>query len=342
MRGVIGMDVGGVNTKAAWLSDDGANPRRTASRPFEVWRERDALTAVIAGVVEDLGAGRPDAVALTTTAELSDAFRTKREGVAFVLDAAEAALGGVPLRVFTTRGRLVDPDVARGNPLDVAASNWVATAQWAAGAYDEALLVDVGSTTADIIPILGGRVAATGWTDLDRLRSGELVYTGALRTNLAGIAAQVPVRGGWCPVAPELFAISADMHVVLGHIAPDAYTCPTPDGRGTDATSARERIARLVCSDAEQLAEEEIDAIARHLHEAQVARITAAAERAGARVPAGAPVVGAGAGMFLVREVATRVGREVVGLPGAWDAAAAEIAPAVALAELLLREERGA
>jgi (4-(4-[2-(gamma-L-glutamylamino)ethyl]phenoxymethyl)furan-2-yl)methanamine synthase len=342
VRGVIGMDVGGVNTKAAWLWDDGARSGRTASRPFEVWREREALTAVIAAVVHDLGAGRPDAVALTTTAELSDAFRTKREGVAFVLDAVEEALGGVPLRVFTTRGELVDPVVARDRPLEVAASNWVATAQWAAGAHDDALLIDVGSTTADIIPILGGRVAASGWTDLDRLLSHELVYTGALRTNLAGIAREVPVRGGACPVAPELFAISADMHVVLGHIEPSAYTCPTPDGRDTGVASARERIARLVCSDAEQLAAEEIDAIARHLHGAQVAQLTAAAERVGARVPAGAPVVGAGAGLFLVREVAARIGREVVGLPGAWDAAAAEVAPAVALAELLLREARAA
>jgi len=336
MTGVIGLDVGGVNTKAAWAETAGGG--RVANRHFEVWRGRDGLEAVIRGVVEDLDAPRPAAVALTMTAELSDAFRTKREGVAFVLDAAERALGPVLLRVFTTRGELIDPGAARGRPLDVAASNWVATAQWAARAHAEALLIDVGSTTADVVPILGGAVAATGWTDLDRLLSGELVYTGALRTNLAGIAARVPVRGGWCPVAPELFAISADVHVVLGHIAPEDYTCPTPDGRDSSVVSARERIARLVCSDVEQLEAAEIDAIARHLHEAQLAQITEAAERVGARVPPRAPVVGAGAGLFLVRDVAARLGRELVGLPGGWDAGAAEVAPAVALAELLLRE----
>jgi aspartokinase-like uncharacterized kinase len=220
MSGVIGLDVGGVNTKAAWLEGAGGEGGRTANRRFEVWRDRDALEAVIRGVVDDLDAPPADAAALTMTAELSDAFRTKREGVAFVLDAAERALGPVALRVFTTRGELIDPGTARQRPLDVAASNWVATAQWAARAHDEALLVDVGSTTADVVPILGGEVAATGWTDLDRLLTGELVYTGALRTNLAGIAPRVPVRGGWCPVAPELFAISADVHVVLGHLAP--------------------------------------------------------------------------------------------------------------------------
>jgi (4-(4-[2-(gamma-L-glutamylamino)ethyl]phenoxymethyl)furan-2-yl)methanamine synthase len=338
MGGLIGLDVGGANTKGAWLPDGAAAPPRVASRTFEIWRERDALAAVIAGVVEDLGAGAPDAVGLTMTAELSDAFRTKREGVGFVIDAAQRALGGTPLRVLTTAGELIGPDDARERPFDVAASNWVATATWVARERDAAVLIDVGSTTADIIPIAGGRVVARGWTDLDRLRAGELVYTGVLRTNLAAIAREVPVRGDACPVASELFAISADVHVVLDHLAPADYACPTPDGRDTGVTSARERIARLVCADTEQLAAEEIDAIARHLHAAQVAQIAAAAARVAERVPDGAPVVGAGAGLFLVREVVARLGRELVDLPGAAGGTAAEVAPAVALADLLRRE----
>jgi hypothetical protein len=213
----------------------------------------------------------------------------------------------------------------------------VATALAVADAHRDALLIDVGSTTADVIPIAAGRVAATGRDDLGRLLAGELVYTGALRTNLAAIAPRVPVRGQWCPVASEYFAISADVHVVLGNLAPADYATPTPDGRGTDAASARERIARLVCADVEQLADEEIDAIAAYLHEQQVEQIATAAERVGARVAAQAPVVGAGGGLFLVREVATRLGRELAGLPSGWSAEAGEVAPAVALAELLLR-----
>src|SRR6185503_2548858 len=127
-----------------------------------------------------------------------------------------------------------------------------------------------GSTTADIIPIVGGRVAASGRNDLERLQAGELVYTGVLRTNLAAIAREVPVRGGWCPVASEFFAISADVHLVLGRLAPEAYDCPTPDGRPATVAFARERIARLVCADAEQLDEAEVDAIATFLHDEQL------------------------------------------------------------------------
>ena len=266
------MDIGGANTKAAWLQDGSL---RTVSRPFEIWRDRDALSTVLRELAAE--AGPADAVAITMTAELSDAFRTKREGVAFVLDAAEAALG--ELSVLTVTGELVPVAAARTRPWDVAAANWVATALAVADAHRDALLIDVGSTTTDVIPIAGGRIAATGRNDLERLLAGELVYTGALRTNLAAIAPRVPVRGEWCPVSSESFAISADVHLVLGHLQPEAYDCPTPDGRPATVAFARERIARLVCSDLEQLDASEVDAIATFLHAEQLRQIEDAARR---------------------------------------------------------------
>ena len=322
------MDIGGANTKAAWL--DGTS-LRTLSRPFEIWRDREALVAVLREVAAEVAAGPAHAVAITMTAELSDAFRTKREGVAFVLDAAQDALGEPS--VLTTAGELVSIDSARARPWDVAAANWVATALAVADAHADALLIDVGSTTADIVLIAGGRVAATGHNDLDRLLAGELVYTGALRTNLAAIAPRVPVRGGWCPVSSEYFAISADVHLVLGTLTPAAYDCPTPDGRAATREFARERIARLVCSDVDQLNEDEIDAIAAFLRDEQLRQIEEAARRVQRPLALDAPLVALGAGAFLAVEVAARLGRPVVDAP--WGATGGEVAPAAALAALL-------
>jgi probable H4MPT-linked C1 transfer pathway protein len=324
----LAVDVGGANTKAAWLEGE---LLRTVSRPFEVWRDRDRLAAVLREVAAEVAPGPVGAAAITMTAELSDAFRTKREGVSFVLDAAEAALGGRPLSVLTSAGELVPVETARARPWDVAAANWVATALAVAERHPEALLIDVGSTTADIVPIAGGRIAATGRNDLERLMAGELVYTGLLRTNLAAIAPRVPVRGAWCPVSSERFAISADVHLVLGHVSSEGYDCPTPDGRPPTVTFARERIARLVCSDAEQLGPTEIDAIAAFLHDEQVRHVEDAARCVERVVAPDAPVVAVGAGAFLARAVAARMRRSVADVPGQWTAAA----PAAALAMLL-------
>ena len=335
MGGVIGLDVGGANTKAVWRN---GGERRAVSRPFEVWRDREALAAMLREVVSGVAPEQVEAVALTTTAELSDAFRSKREGVEFVLDAAEAALSGPQLLAFTTAGDFVPFVEARARAPEVAAANWLASALAVAAVYPDALMIDVGSTTADVIPIAAGQVVATGRTDLGRLLAGELVYTGALRTNLAAIAPRVPVQGGSCPVASELFAISADVHLILGHLAAADYTCATPDGRPATVEFARERVARLVCADAEQLAAGEIDGIASFLHAEQVRQIEAAVQRLSERIEGEPAVVPLGTGAFLAREAADRLDRAILELP--WSAAEREAAPAAALAALLAARPR--
>jgi probable H4MPT-linked C1 transfer pathway protein len=329
MPSVIGLDIGGVNTKAVWRDGDA---RRTILRPYDVVRDPEGLTALLRDVVAELHSEPVELVAVTMTAELSDAFRTKREGVGFVLDAVQAAVPGRVL-ALTTAGELVSLAEARARPLDVAAANWVASGLAVGARHADALMLDVGSTTADVIPITAGRVAAAGCTDLDRLLAGELVYTGALRTNLAAIAPRVPVRGRWCPVASELFAISADVHLILGHLAPEAYTCPTPDGRPASVACARERVARLVCADEEQLEPGELEAIASYLHTEQVRQVEAAARQASTRCSGtAAPVVAFGVGAFIARAVAERLDRHVREMP--WSAAERDVAPAAALAEL--------
>jgi probable H4MPT-linked C1 transfer pathway protein len=268
------------------------------------------------------------------TAELSDVFRAKREGVGFVLDAVEA-VSRVPVRVFTTAGEFVDGATARARPIDAAASNWVATAVLVGRFVPDAILVDIGSTTTDVIPVVSGRVTAVGRTDPERLLAGELVYTGALRTNVAAIVRRVPLRGGECPVASELFAISGDVHVLLGSIESADYTCPTPDGRPPTSDFAAERLARVVCADGEMLDAEDIRAMATAIRDAQVDEIAAAIDRVARRLPRPAPVVVTGLGDFLARQAAERVGLPVQDLARVLSVDVGTVAPAVAVAWLL-------
>ena len=333
-RRVLGWDVGGANVKAA-VVEMGAGGRRvhTGSRAFEIWRDKHALPDVLRALAAELPP--VSSVAVTMTAELSDVFRTKREGVHFVLDAVEA-VARTPVAVFTTAGRLVDPATARAHPLDVAASNWVATAMLVGRFVPDALLVDVGSTTTDVVPVVGGRVAAVGRTDPERLLAGELVYTGVVRTNVAAIVRSVPLRGGQCPVASELFAVSGDVHVLLGTLAPDDYTGPTPDGRPPTPEFAAERLARVVCADREMLDADEIRAIAAAVAEAQVEEIAAAIARVARRVERPLPVITTGLGSFLARRAVERVGLPVKDLADVLSVDVGTAAPAVAVAWLAL------
>jgi probable H4MPT-linked C1 transfer pathway protein len=331
---VLGWDVGGAYVKAAIVETAaGGRAVRTASRPFEIWRDKLALPDVLRALAAELPA--PESVAVTMTAELSDVFRTKREGVGFVLDAVET-VSRVPVRVFTTAGEFVDAATARARPLDAAASNWVATAMLVGRFLPDALLVDIGSTTTDVIPVTGGRVAALGRTDPERLLAGELIYTGVLRTNVAAIVRRVPLRGGECPIASELFAVSGDVHVLLGSLEPDDYTCPTPDGRPPTPEFAGERLARVVCADGEMLGAGEIRAIAAAVAEAQVEEIAAALDRVSRRLVRPVPVITTGLGAFLARRAAERAGMPVKDLADVLEVEVGTVAPAVAVAWLLL------
>jgi (4-(4-[2-(gamma-L-glutamylamino)ethyl]phenoxymethyl)furan-2-yl)methanamine synthase len=331
---VIGLDVGGANTKAAAVRGDGGV--RIISEPFEVWRAPDRLADAIASVVGRLGLdGAP--VALTTTAELVDVFESKRVGVLWVLDAVTTALPGRSLRVMTTSGALVEIERARADPLTCAAANWVATALLVARTLPDAILVDCGGTTTDVIPIAAGRLAARGRTDVQRLLAGELVYTGALRTNVAAIVSEVPIGGQPCSVSSELFAISADAHLLRGDLAEAQCTCTFPDDRGPGPEHVRARLARVVCADPEQLAPGDLDAIAAAVADAQVAAIARALARVATRLTPDepTPVVAVGVGAFLAREAAARYGLDVLsgaGMPLA--GAAGEVAACVALSVL--------
>ncbi len=338
MKEVLGWDIGGVNTKAARV----ARTRVVAVRavPFEIQRDPAALVPLLDRLGRELGARPDDAHGVTMTAELSQLFRTKREGVAFVLDAVTRAFPDGWVRVYAVDGGWRTPDEARRDPLAIAAANWAATARLVARRFPDCILIDVGSTTTDIVPIVGGVPAALGRTDPERLREQELVYTGALRTPAEAIAATVPLGGRPTGVSAEGFALAGDVHVWRGQLAPLDYSVPTPDGRPVTRELAGERLARVVCGDREMLDEAAIDAIADGLWDAQAARITAAVAQVRRGHPALTLAVVTGLGDFLAAEAARRAALRVTHLSAALGPAARH-APAAAVA-LLLAAQLGA
>jgi probable H4MPT-linked C1 transfer pathway protein len=332
---VLGWDIGGVNTKVACVRAGilGA----VVERPFELQREPGALVSLLRELAQAAGASTGAVHGVTLTAELSQMFRTKREGVHFVLDAVAAAFPGARVEIYTVSGGFVSIDAARADPLSVAAANWSATAHLAAAFVPDALLVDVGTTTTDIIPIQGGRVAAAGRTDPERLLTGELVYTGAVRTPVESLASHVPLHAGAAGVSAEGFALSGDVHVWRGDLAPADYTTATPDGRPATREYAGERLARVVCGDRDLIGTAAVTAIADALAHAQTSRIADAIRRVVARHPALTTALVTGTGAFLGRAAAEACGLRVAPLADDLGEDGARCAPAASVAILLAR-----
>ena len=323
----IGWDIGGVNVKAARVAD--GNVVQALTQPFSIEHDADRLWTVLAHLGREVGAARRHAV--TMTAELSQRFRSKREGVGCVLDALERAFPGAPVLVSDTAGRFRQPADARAHPLEVAASNWTATATVVASEHADVVLLDMGSTTTDIIPIESGQVRALGRTDPDRLACGELVYSGALRTPVEALVREVPWRGGLALVAADDFAHTADVHLWLGTMP----AASAKDNGNNSRDRAGERLARVVCADRSMLDDDGITAIAEHVAEAQVLAIAAAVARVRARHPRLDRAVVLGLGASIATRAARLAGLDIIPLHSRWSDEASRAAPAVALAILL-------
>ena len=342
MVNVIGFDVGGVNTKAAYVETEGGSvvEFRTASEYFPVWRRSlDQLPGMLGGLVEQLKASSGlDGVGLTMTAELSDAYRTKREGVHHILDSMEEILDGVPGFVLDVDAELRTVEAAKREPLNVAAANCAATGWMVSQRMRNCIIVDIGSTSTSIIPIVDGEVAAKGRNDLEKLMNGELVYTGSLRTNIAAIVNSISLRGGQVGVSSELFAQSGDVHLILGNIEEGDYTVDTADGRESTRAEAMARLARVVCADIEMLSEGEIVDIAEQVYDSQIEQVAGGLKQVyGGLKPnfnREPPVVVTGLGReFLAKIAAHRSGlKEIVNLGDVMGADAALVSPSVGVA----------
>jgi probable H4MPT-linked C1 transfer pathway protein len=316
---VLGYDIGGANTKAAYIRTQNGKLQDAcvATEYFPIWKEPEKLSSVLLALKERLGAGKLDCLSITMTAELSDVYATKREGVHQILSGVKAAFAEVPIYVLNTDAEIEPLRIAEMAPLKVAAANWAATGWLVAQLIKDCVIVDVGSTSASIIPIVNGQVPAKGKTDLDKLICGELIYTGSLRTNVAAIIHSVPIKNEVAGVASELFALSGDVHLALSNITEKEYTCETADGRGKTIPEALARLARIVCADTEMLTRQEIIDMAKYIYDKQVQQVSEGltkvysyTEKLSAQK---VPIIVTGLGKdFIARKAAEKIGADPI------------------------------
>lgn len=334
-----GLDVGGAHLKVAQVDRAG---RVTAARqlPCPLWRGLDRLDEALAAALRDLPPAH--AVAVTMTGELVDLFPDRATGVRRLVERLAPLGGPVGPRFWAGRAGFLDAAAASSHPHDVASANWLATATYAARRVPDALLLDIGSTTSDVLVLAGGEPRPRAWTDRERLAAEELVYTGATRTPVMVLASEAPFLGERVPLMAEHFATTADVWRTLGLLPDDADQHPAADdGPKTPDASAR-RLARMVGADLADAPPAAWTGLARALAREQEARLLHAIERQLSRnlLDDGAPLIGVGTGSFIVGRLATALSRsyrDFAGLVGATPEAATEVsrcAPAVAVALL--------
>lgn len=337
-----GWDIGGAHLKHAVLDAHG-HLVHVAQHACALWQGLPVLEDLLARL--DLGAAGAAVHAITMTGELCDHFPDRSCGVQRILEVMVRRVGDA-LAVHARPGFL-SPEAAAQSPLEVASMNWLATLRVAAAHGGTGWLVDMGSTTTDVLTWCDGAPRVRAWHDGARLASGELVYTGICRTPVMAVARRVPFGDGWRGMAAEYFANMADVYRITGELPEGADDFPTADGRPADRRHSLARLARMIGEDFDPAQRGELEKLADYLADRQRREIVEAMTgwAPGAPNPGEKKIlVGTGAGTFVAARIADTLGlpfqdfATLLKIPPALGMLANVCAPAVAVARLRLSD----
>ena len=319
-RDVFGWDIGGAHVKTCRLQ--GGEVIDVAQWACPLWQGMDQLAAVLQAAHArwpGLGAAQH---AVTMTGEMVDLFANREDGVRRI--AAELAQRLLPGTSSSGAMHFYAGDAGWCSSAEVAthweaiaSANWLATARHAALCiekndrnhdHNDGILVDIGSTTTDLIAFKDGRVLTTSRTDAQRLASGELVYHGVVRTPLCALAQRIDWRGVHHNVMNEFFATTADVYRLTGELNTAHDLHPSADNAPKDTLATCQRLARMVGLDQRDAAASDWLDFARSWRAAQVAELGGQLRRvmAAHSLSRNAVVVSAGCGDFLVADMLTQ------------------------------------
>lgn len=343
-RDVIGWDIGGAHIKSAHIDGAGA-VKQVFLQACPLWKGLQELEKAVKIIVEKLPA-EPKLHAITMTGELVDYFDSREEGVVEIVKAMQKLLGEQEIRVFAGSEGFLEPSRVDGELVDeIASANWLASAGYVAAKAGNALFIDVGSTTTDILAIADSTVRAKGMTDYQRLCSEELVYTGIVRTPVMAIARSAYFQGVEVGLMAEYFATMADVYRLTGELNEQHDQTESADGGAKTIPGSARRLARMIGCDFHSSDLLQWRQLAKNLRSQQLHIIQRACERQlsiGA-FPEKPRIIGGGIGRFLVEQLAVQLGypymdfsdlvEQKISEPGL---TVADCAPAVSVASLAI------
>jgi len=280
---ILGFDIGGANTKAALLQIENDSIHRSFSyiEYFPFWEKAlQDISSMFVRVVEklmiqnNLVLNDITFISITITAELSDAFQTKREGILTIVNALGQIFEKEKLFFINNKNEFYSYDQVKLDAISVAGANWVSTSLFLGNFVPKCILIDAGSTTIDVIPILNSVPVPKGKNDVERLINRELIYTGGLRATIPSIAHFLPYKDKMVRISFERFALVSDIHRILNNISEADYINDTADNRSKTLNNCYARLARMLCMDLESISIKELDKIAKYIYDKQIEMIS--------------------------------------------------------------------
>lgn len=309
MQHRIGWDIGGAHLKAVLLNAEGV-VQSVYQLACPLWKGLHELEHAMTAIWQSIQ--QPDALsAVTMTGELVDLFPNRQVGVCEIAKVVHRLLGA---RVMFYAGEAgwVSFDAAAAHTKEIASMNWLASAQYLSQFAKSALLMDMGSTTVDVIPLATDKLTAIGRADAERMANHALIYTGVVRTPLMALGPTIGFKEKHYYVAAEYFATTADVYRLLKELPEKADLADTADGKGKSLDETARRIARMVGHDMEDYAMTDwVDLAAAFKQQQKKLLMQAVKYHVNQDV---VPIIAVGVGAFLCHEIAKDLGLPTISI----------------------------
>ncbi len=298
-----GWDIGGAHVKLAYVQNGRLHVQQW---DCPLWHGLARLSAVLK-MAKSIIPSSVDRHNVTMTGEMADIFHTHEEGVEKIIHVfIETVSNEENVRFYSTKG-LLNYRQAINNKSLIASANWLASANLLAQHTGNCIFMDIGSTTTDVLQINDSGLMLNGETDFDRLITGELVYTGVVRSCVNTLCREIPYKGRTVPLMAEQFSTTADVYRILQWLPTHADYGPTPDGQAKDIPSSMRRLARMIGRDYCRADHDTWIEVCEYLAGQQMQMIEASVISMIRHHPAIDKIVAAGVGAFLVRIIAERM-----------------------------------
>jgi probable H4MPT-linked C1 transfer pathway protein len=231
------------------------------------------------------------------TAELSDIFENRNKGTKKVINTLCKILPEKKTFFYSNKKHFFKKKEAMEKTNNINSMNWHATANFISNFYPNCILVDVGSSTTDIIPIKKKCIIAKGNDDYKRLLHRELVYIGVIRTPINAIEKEKKL-------IYENFANLGDVYRILNKLPKKMDLVPSQDKKSKNKNDSARRIARIFGKDYKKNDFNKWKKVALQIEKKQKKILKENINKIKKRnFSNSVPIIGAGIGEFLIKNI---------------------------------------
>ena len=265
----LGVDIGGANLKIVGL-DKNKQINLVSQEKCEIWKGLSDFDKKIIKVNKLIS--NKTVIGITMTAEMCDYFKKRKKGVKKIIKHIRKGLNKNVYFWENLNNKSFSMDPSYKN---VASMNWLATGKFISKKISNSIVIDLGSTTTDLVFIRKNQIINKGFTDLKRLILSELIYTGFTRTPLFGITDKLKFNKKNYSLLPENFANISDVYRVLKKTSSKIDLFDTMDGRSKSFSNSLRRVARNFGFDYKNKKKKLILSLCEEIEKIQFSKITA-------------------------------------------------------------------